>query len=535
LLIRGNNYSKLVEDFNWIIPDLYNIGVDACDQQARGDGSVALVFVDERGATQRFSFDQLRVLSNRFANVLTADGLALGDRVAVLLPQSPETAVAHLGTFKAGMVSVPLFPQLGPEGIEQRLSDCGAKAIVTDTDGLSKLDRVRDRLADLLSVYVVGSQADTSSGKRFTATLQQAAEDFRPVSTRADDPAIVIFTSGTEGRPKGVVHAHRALLGSLSGFELAHDFPLRGELVWTSANWAWVFGIFPALAALCHGMPILMHSSSQFDPQRAMSLMSTYEVRHAILTPTALRLIRLASGKQSRVRLRSIATGGETLGGEILDWVKEGLGVTPHEGYAQTESVCITGNNSRVFPVRPGSIGRAVPGHNVQIVDELGNEMPRGTVGIMAVRQPDPATFLGYWNDLDATATKFAGQFLLTGDLASQDEEGYFWYLGRSDDMITSAGHRIGPGEIENCIMTHPAVSLAAVVGVPDPICTHKIKAWIVPREGYLPSESLAREIQVLVRARLAPYQCPHYISFADSLPLTNTGKPLRGELRARG
>lgn len=253
------------------------------------------------------------------------------------------------------------------------------------------------------------------------------------------------------------------------------------------------------------------------------------------LPPTALKLMRQAGVKHDGVKLRSLLTGGETLGAELLGWVRATFGIDAHEVYGQTENNLVVSSNSRLFPIRPGSMGKTTPGFDVRIVDDSGKELPRGARGILGVRQPTPSTMLGYWDNPAATAKKYAGGFLLTGDLGIQDDDGYFWYVSREDDVITSAGYRIGPSEIENSLMKHPAVGMAAVVGIPDPIRTEAIKAWIVLRPGFVASDALAREIQDFVKTQLAAYEYPRHVQFAESLPMTATGKVLRRELRALG
>ena len=537
MLPHAESYDELCRGFRWAVPDAYNIGTDICDRHAVGDGRPALVFVDERGGIARHSFDDIRRASNRFANALTAAGLVRGDRLAILLPQTPETAIAHVAAFKAGLVSVPLFVLFGEDALAFRLLDSGAKAVVTDEAGLAKLGAIRDRLPALRRVFVTGRVADSAGHAGFDAALLRASDAFRPVATRADDPAVLIYTSGTTGNPKGALLAHRALLGHLPCVELANDFfPRPGDLFWTPADWAWIGGLFDVLLpSWHHGIPVLAHRAAKFDPLAAVALMREHEVRNVFLPPTALKLMRQAGVRHAGLRLRSIASGGETLGGELLDWAHEAFGLPLNEFYGQTECNLVVCNSARLFPVRPGSMGRPVPGHDVRVVDEAGCEVPRGEVGTLAVRRGDPVMFLEYWGNPAATRDKFAGEFLLTGDLARQDEDGYLWFVGRSDDLITSAGYRIGPGEIEECLVKHPAVALAAVAGVPDPVRTEAVKAWIVPRPGVEPSEALAREIQDFVKHRLAAHEYPRHVAFVDALPMTVTGKIMRRELRARG
>ncbi|WP_407181686.1 acyl-CoA synthetase [Bradyrhizobium sp. STM 3562] len=535
MLTETSSYDELYRNFRWDIPARFNIATACCDRYADGSGRLALIYVDEDGIAQRTSFDELRGLSSRFANVLKADGLARGDRIAVFLSQSLELPVVHLAAFRAGLISVPLFSLFGEDALQFRLQNSGAKVVVTDEAGLQKIAGIRDRLPELKSVYVAGR--GSAGAKSFWAEIERASDHFPTVDTAADDPAIIIYTSGTTGNPKGALHAHRVLLGHLPNVEMAHDFfPKPGDVMWTPADWAWIGGLFDALfPALYHGVPVVGHRAKKFEPEAAMELMSRYAIRNVFLPPTALKLLRQADVKHAGVKLRSIFSGGESLGAELLDWVRATFAVEAHEIYGQTECNLVIGNNAKLFPIRPGSMGKATPGFEVRIIDEKGNELPRGERGIIGVRQPNPVTMIEYWRNPEATAKKYAGGFLLTGDLGRQDEDGYFWYMSREDDVITSAGYRIGPSEIEDTLLKHPAVALSAVVGVPDPIRTEAVKAWIVLRPGFAPSEQLAREIQDFVKVKLAAHEYPRHVQFADSLPMTATGKVLRRELRARG
>ncbi|WP_158929135.1 acyl-CoA synthetase [Acidisphaera sp. S103] len=530
MLTRHTDYDRLYQDFAWRIPNRYNIGVDTCDRHADGTGRLALIFVAESGAATEFSFDHFRRQSNRFANTLLAHGFARGDRLAILLPQTPETAIAHLAAFKAGLISVPLFTLFGEEALQFRLSDSGATGIVTDEAGAEKLRALHPVLPALRHIYVIGH------GRSFETALDRASDSFVPVDTNPDDPALLVYTSGTTGNPKGALHAHRVLLGHLPGVELPQDFfPQPNDRFWTPADWAWVGGLLDVLLpAWHHGMPVVAHRARKFDPLEAVDLMVRHQIRNTFLPPTALKLMRMANVPPTP-GLRSIGSGGETLGAELLDWATATFGVTPNEFYGQTECNLVAGNNGALFPIRPGSLGRAIPGHTVAIVDEAGREVPAGQIGTVAVRRPDPVMFLGYWNNPTATAEKYAGDYLLTGDQARQDEDGYLWFAGRSDDLITSAGYRIGPGEIEDCLIKHAAVSMAAVAGIPDPVRTEAVKAWIVLRPGVTGSPDLARDIQAFVRSRLAAHEYPRHVEFVDELPMTATGKIIRRQLRERG
>lgn len=535
MLAETSDYETLYRDFRWQIPPRFNIATATCDRYADGSGRLALIYVDEDGATTRLSFDEIADASRRFANVLQTAGLVRGDRVAIFLSQSIELPIAHLAAFRSGLVSVPLFTLFGEDALEFRLSNSGAKAIVTDAGGYAKLQKIRDRLPELRHIYVTSDGATGATA--FWPALRDASAAFATLDTAADDPAIIIYTSGTTGNPKGALHAHRVLLGHLPNIEMVHDFfPKPGDVYWTPADWAWIGGLFDALfPAWYHGVPVVGHRAKKFEPQAAMRLMADHAVRCVFLPPTALKLMRQAGASHPGVELRSILSGGESLGGELLQWVRATFGIDAHEIYGQTECNLVVGNNARLFPIKPGSMGRPTPGFDVRIVSPSGEELPRGERGIIGVRQPNPCTMLGYWNNPEATAAKYAGEFLLTGDLGVQDEDGYFWYVSREDDVITSAGYRIGPSEIEHTLLKHPAVAFAAVVGVPDPIRTEAIKAWIVLRPGFAASDELARTIQDFVKVQLAAHEYPRLIEFAEQLPMTATGKVLRRELRARG
>jgi acetyl-CoA synthetase len=536
MLTEASDYAELYRNFRWDVPARFNIATACCDRYADGGDRVALIYVDESGEATRTSFDRMRELSSRFANVLKADGLSRGDRVAVFLSQSLELPIVHLAAFRSGLVSVPLFTLFGEDALEFRLANSGAKAVVTDEGGWEKLSKIRDRLPLLRDIYVT-SEAVQPGAKSFWSSIEAGSDRFETIDTTADDPAIIIYTSGTTGNPKGALHAHRVLLGHLPNVEMVHDFmPRRGDVMWTPADWAWIGGLFDALfPAWYHRVPVVGHRARKFEPDAAMKLMADHAVRNVFLPPTALKLMRQAGVKHPGVKLRSMLTGGESLGAELLEWVRATFGIDAHEVYGQTECNLVVGSNSKLFPIRPGSMGRATPGFDVRIVSESGQELPPGERGIIAVRQPNPCTMIEYWKNPEATAKKYVGEFLLTGDLGIQDSDGYFWYVSREDDVITSAGYRVGPSEIEHTLLKHPAVALSAVVGIPDPIRTEAIKAWIVLRPGFAPSEALAREIQDFVKVQLAAHEYPRFVQFTDTLPMTATGKVLRRELRALG
>jgi acetyl-CoA synthetase len=533
VLQRADSYDELVRAFRWEVPQRFNIGVAACDRHATGAGRLALIYEAPDGTVERCTFDDLKRLSNRCANTLAGLGIRRGDRVGVLLAQRPETAIAHLAIYKLGAVAVPLFVQFGPDALEHRLADSGARALITDGDNLPKVPR---DLPDLATILIV--DGDSGGHPLFWPTLQRAHDDFAPADTGADDPALIIYTSGTTGKPKGALHAHRVLLGHLPGVQLPHDFfPQPGDLYWTPADWAWIGGLLDVLLpSLYCGVPVLAHRAAKFDPEGAFALIGRHGVRNAFLPPTALKLMRPVAAPRRRfgLDLRSVASGGEALGEDILAWSRAALGVAVNEFYGQTEANLLVGNCAALYPVRPGSMGRPIPGHEVAVVSAAGEPVAAGATGIIAVRRPDPVLFLGYWNNPEATAAKFAGDWCLTGDVAIQDGDGYIWYKGREDDLISSGGYRIGPTDIEDCLMKHPAVLMAAAVGRPDAVRGEIVRAFVMPQPGIAAGPALAAEIRAFVGERLAWYQAPREIVFVDELPLTATGKIIRRELRER-
>ncbi|CAD6537687.1 acyl-CoA synthetase [Paraburkholderia metrosideri] len=538
--LDGQTYESLTDNFAWHIPARYNMGVDVCDKWADGSGRLALIYEDAEGNATRYTFDQLKTLSDRFANALQACGAQRGDRVGIFLSQSIETAIAHLAAYKAGMVAVPLFALFGVDAIEHRLADSGAVALITDRAGVQKIDEIRASLPALRDVFSVDHDQDdeaaSSHVRSFWLALNSAPADFIPVDTSADDPAIIIYTSGTTGKPKGALHGHRVLLGHLPGVEMSQQgFPAHATLIWTPADWAWIGGLFDVLLpSWHHGVAVLARRFAKFDGEAAFDLMARHEVSHTFLPPTALKMMRgVERPERWNLVLRSVASGGESLGEELIGWGRRALGVTINEFYGQTECNVVVTSCAALFEPSVGAIGRAAPGHHVAIIDANGNEVPRGAIGDIAVASPDPVMFLGYWGNEAATREKFRGRFLVTGDLGTCDVDGFIRFVGRGDDVITSAGYRIGPASIEDSLLRHPAVSMAAVIGAPDSERTEIVMAFVVLKAGFIGDDALVREIQQHVKTRLAAHEYPREIRFVDSLPMTATGKVIRNALRA--
>ncbi len=537
MLQKGKTYDEVYRGFSWIVPEYYNIGIDICDKWADERYRLALIYEDEDGKAEKYTFWDLKGLSNRLANALTAYGVERGDRVGILLPQCPETALSHLAIYKLGGIAIPLFVLFGPDALEYRLANSEAKALITDAANIEKIEQIKSKLPLLKTI--IATKAKPMEGVHdFWKSVEMGSPHFEPVNTLADDPALIIYTSGTTGPPKGALHAHRVVLGHVPGVEFFHNFfPQKDDLYWTPADWAWIGGLIDVLfPSWHHGVPVVAYRARKFDPEQAFYFISKYGIRNAFMPPTALKMMRQVKDPKARYdyRLRTIACGGETLGEELLDWGKQVMDLTINEFYGQTEVNLVIGNCAQIMPVRRGSMGKAIPGHRVEVIDEEGNVVPPGTVGEVAILRPDPVMFLEYWRNPEATKDKFIQDWSCTGDLAKKDEDGYFWFVGRKDDLITSAGYRIGPAEIEDCLLKHRVVTMAAVIGAPDPVRGEIVKAFIVLKPGVSPSALLQEEIANFVKTRLAAHEYPREIEFVPELPLTTTGKILRRELRKR-
>ena len=444
VLPAASDYDALCRAFRWRVPAHYNIGVDVCDRWAEIEpGRIAIFHVGAGGAVEEISYGALRESSNRLANALAGHGIGRGDRVAILLPQAPAVAASHIAIYKLGAIALPLAILFGNEAISYRLKDSGARVLITNAQGLEKLAGGRAALPDLELVLSIDGPAE--GAEDFHAMLARAAGDFTPAATTSDDPALMVYTSGTTGPPKGALHAHRVLIGHLPGIEFPHEFlPQPGDRFWTPADWAWAGGLLNVLLpALHYGVPVVAQKLEKFDPEEAYALMARMNVRNAFVPPTALRMLRSAPRPQAGIRLRSVGSGGEALGAFIGDWMS-------------------------------------------------------------------------------------------TGDQGVLDPEGYIQFIGRDDDVITSAGYRIGPTEIEDCLIRHPAVALAAVVGKPDPVRTEIVKAFIVLKSGQAPSDALAADIKDFVKTRLSAHEYPREVAFIQQMPMTTTGKVIRRLLRER-
>ncbi|MFL9926940.1 acyl-CoA synthetase [Herbaspirillum lusitanum] len=532
---HAQSYEQLCSDFAWNIPEYYNIGVDVCDKWAERDpGRLALIHVGRDGASRAYSFGEIKEGSDSLGRMLLALGLAPGERIGILLPQAPQTAMAHVASYKIGCIAIPLFALFGSEALEYRLHNSGARVVITNADGAAKLAAIRERLPQLRAVFSIDGAGP--GVQDLQQAMAQHPADLTPLRTRADDPAVIIYTSGTTGQPKGALHAHRVLLGHLPGIEMSHNFfPFEGDRIWTPADWAWIGGLLDVLLpAWHHGVAVVAHRFEKFTGEAAFQLLQDQGVRNTFLPPTALKMMRTVAEPERRwrFRLRSVASGGESLGTELLDWGRKTFGLTINEFYGQTECNMTISANAAVMNTQAGAIGRAAPGHTLAIVDDQGAVLPPGAQGNIGVQRPDPVMFLQYWKNPEATAAKFAGDWLLTGDTGVMGEAGYIRFVGRDDDVITSAGYRIGPGEIEDNLLQHPAVKMAAVVGAPDAERTEIVVAIVVLNQGFVAGDELKQEIQQHVKTQLAAHEYPREVYFVEELPMTTTGKVIRRQLR---
>jgi acetyl-CoA synthetase len=525
------------EDFRWNIPGNFNIAEACTDLQP---SEAQALIVDSGTSVATYSFGQLGALSRKFMGLLQQWGLSQGDRVAIMVPQGVEVLTAHLGSFRGGFVTVPLSVKFGAAAVAYRLQHSGAKVLVIDAECY---DRVKDALSDapeLAHVVVVGRDVERDGGDtrihNYAVEVESQAESSDFAATGPESPAIIIYTSGTTGNPKGALHGHQILLAHMPGVRTAFgNAPQPHDVFWTPADWAWIGGLFDVLfTVLSLGCPVVA-TPDTFVPQRALELLEQHRVTCAFIPPTALKQMRglgVDARSAAGTTIRTLATGGEALGEVLEQWVQETFRAPINEFYGQTEMNLTVGTSRAHRVTRQGSMGRAFPGFDLALLDPQGNAVPDGEAGEICIRAGNPGQMLGYWKDPEKTAEKIHAGWIHTGDLAKADGNGDLWYEGRSDDVISTAGYRVGPSEIEDCLMSHPAVSMAAVIGIPDELRGESVKAFIVLTEGCVPSEELSAQLKNHVKLKLAFYQYPRSISYLDELPMTATGKIMRRELR---
>lgn len=546
--MMDDRYARLYRSFRWNVPHDLNIAQLCCARWAtETPDAPAILFEDEAGTRASLSFGQLQRDANRLSNSLRRIGIRRADRVALIMPQGCEAAIAHMALYQLGAIAVPLSLLFGPDALEHRLRHSGARLAIVHDAGINNLLSARQHCPALSTIVSVGGTLGRGD-IGWSVALEHESATFVAESTRSEDPAILIYTSGTTGPAKGALMPHRALIGNLSGFAASQNgFPQADAVFWSPADWAWTGGLMDALLPTLHfGRPIVAYQG-RFGAERAFELMERYAVTHTFLFPTALKAMMKTVPEPRRsyaLKLRAIMSAGEAVGDTVFEYGRDQLGVAINEMFGQTEVNYVVGNSSEHWPARPGSMGRPYPGHRVAVIDAQGEECPRGAPGEVAVHRldihghPDPVFFLGYWNDDEATRTKFTGDpqdsWFRTGDTALMDPEGYLWYQGRSDDVFKAAGYRIGPSEVENCLLRHGAVANAAVVPKPDPGRGAIVKAYVVLAPGFRGDAALVDALQAHVRGQLAPYEYPKEIEFVDALPMTTTGKVQRRILRQR-
>ena len=566
--VAPDNYSQLHGSFRWQVPAQFNMAEVCCARwAARPDAAsrIAIQALDAQGVSRSHSYLDLQQQAGRLAQVLAGLGVQRGDRVAIVMPQRFETAVAYIAILQMGAVAMPLSMLFGPEALEFRLQDSDTAVAICDESSIANVLSIRTtcpKLRHVLGVDGAAAQADLD----YADALAQVTLPLPPVLTKAEDPAVLIYTSGTTGNPKGALIPHRALIGNLTGFVCSQNwFGFDGRdnaesqaVFWSPADWAWTGGLMDALLpTLYFGRPIVGFSG-RFSPQAALELMQRFGVTHTFLFPTALKAMMKAYPgaasatvrQQFGLKLQAIMSAGEAVGDAVFDYCQRQLGVTVNEMFGQTEINYIVGNCAVQWPARAGSMGKGYPGHRVAVIDDDGQECAVGVVGDVALNRfdvhgdPDPIFFLGYWKNEAATLGKFTLDWCRTGDLATRDAAGYLWYQGRSDDVFKAAGYRIGPGEIENCLVKHTAVANAAVVPKPDSERGALVKAYVVLAPDFVAANDyrigtdqqfeaeLVAQLQAHVKGKLAPYEYPKEIEFVEALPMTTTGKVQRRVLR---
>ena len=542
MLQKLNNFEELCLSFKWNIPEFYNIASDTVDQDIY-QNRIALINFLQDGKIEEWSFVDIKRYANKLANVFDHFHLEDNARVGIILGQCPETAIAHMACFKSGKISIPLFNLFGTDALHYRLLNSRASLVICDNIGLNKIFEIKDRLPDLKKIICIDSNDEKRNVFNFKKLLEHASDSYITKKTKASDPALIIYTSGTTGGPKGALLPHRSLLGHIPGVEIPHEFLSSSEpvtdLFWTPADWAWIGGLFDVLLPAWHfGIPVVSYRSQKFDPEVTFDLISKLEIKNTFLQPTALKMMKSFNPSKTvkNLKLRTVGSGGEALGEDLLEWGKQILGVGINEFYGQTECNLTVSNCGAIMPTKQGSIGKPVPGHEVRIISKNGELIKEpGLDGEIIVKSDTPVSFLKYWENDKATKQKVRDGWLYTGDFAYKDEEGYFYFKGRKDDIINTSGYRVGPSEVEDAVLSHPKVSMVAVIGIPDKLRGHIIKAFVVPRDHnnvLAENEILKRSIQNHVKLKLAAHEYPRLIEFDHELPLTTTGKIIRKDLR---
>ena len=521
------------------IPLHANIAADTVGRFAHNEKAnhLALIHENDDGTVERYTFAELDELACRFAVFLNEIGVKRGESVAIHTAQSPQTAITHMAIYKIGAVALTLSHLYGPDAIAHVISDSKTKVLVTNSDYWGKLRSRCSSLGSLEHRIVHGS---CESGEiNFEDCLTRSAENFEPVITATEDPALLMYTSGSTGMPKGLIHSHRIIHAYLPTLTLVYNLELNypNAVFWSPADWAWVGGLLDlALPAWQHGQTVVS-TNQRFSAKWAFEFMQRHGVTHSFMTPTALkRLAEIPNPRKTwNLSMRVICTGGESLPGDVVRWAQEDFGIVCNEFYGLTEFNHMVGCCKALYPTIPGSMGRAFPGRRVAIIDDNGTEQPDGVTGEIASWKPDdPSLFLGYWGNPGVPEKMRLGNWLKSGDLGVRDKNGYFWYHGRNDDLIKSAGYRIGPNEVEDALVSHADVAEAAVVGKPDRERGSIVMAYVRVMKGVAKNNNTRENLQQFVKDNLAVYKYPREIEFVDSFPLTSSGKIRRNVLRKR-
>ena len=531
------DYEETYENFRLEVPEHFNFGFDVVDRWAEDRTKLALISVNSTGEhAEKHTFWDIKVLSNKFANLLNGLGVSKGDRAFILAPRIPEWYVALIGMFKLGVVPMPATTLCTPQDIEYRINRAEASVAITDLENASKFEEVVANCPSLKHlILIVGTKRGWINCDEELPKMASRFDALQPA--RSDDPLLIYFTSGTVGQPKMVLHTQ-------ASYAIAHTITARfwhdlkpTDIQWTLSDTGWAKAAYGKLFGQWNqGAAVLQHDAEgRFDPDLTLRIVEKYGVTSFCAPPTAYRMLVLQDLPQYDLGdLRHCTGAGEPLNPEVIKLWEDGTGLTIYDGYGQTETVLLVANY-RCMPVKPGSMGKPTPGFHVAIVDEDGGELGPGEEGQIAigVRPERPVGLLReYWKDEDATASAFMADWYLTGDKAYKDEDGYFWFVGRSDDVIISAGYRIGPFEVESALIEHPAVAESAVVASPDELRGSIVKAFIILAPGYVPSDELTLSLQEHVRTVTAPYKYPRAISYVEELPKTISGKIRRVELR---
>jgi acetyl-CoA synthetase len=565
----ADHYPAIHQGFRWQLDKFFNIAEVCCSRWAQttagasaGNATKRIAICAHGTGTNAtfYTYLELKQAADALSHVLTGLGVQRGDRVAIVMPQRFETAVAYMAVFQMGAIAMPLSMLFGPDALEYRLQDSEAVLAICDESSIESLKAVRANCPALRTLVAAGTAAGQGDVD-YEAAIARQKRRFTAVKTKAEEAAILIYTSGTTGPPKGALLPHRALMGNLTGFICSQNwFGFDGKtnkksdaVFWSPADWAWTGGLMDALLpTLYFGRPIVAFNG-RFSPELAFTLMQERGVTHTFLFPTALKAMMKAYPRPREhfsLKLQGMMSAGEAVGDAVFGYCRDQMGVVVNEMFGQTEINYVVGNCAVLWPARPGSMGKGYPGHRVAVIDDKGDECADGVPGDVAVNRfdihgdPDPIFFLGYWRNEAATKSKFTGNWCRTGDLARRDADGYLWYEGRADDVFKAAGYRIGPGEIENCLVKHPAVANAAVVPKPDRERGAVVKAYVVLAPDFIAERArctgttdqfdaqITADLQLHVKNMLAPYEYPKEIEFIDALPMTTTGKVQRRVLR---